>query len=210
MSINISAQEALVVEPLYDLNPFNSVKEGIQADKTIADGTRIIYAHSILPFTKHVNGDKKRSFLYDPIAVDREGVIMYGFSVRGNLGTPTAIKTGGKALIKTSDEKTYNATILYGCPSETHASSKIHPNLMGGAPISSTTSSSLCFAHIVMPESIFTEIIKCDIEKIRLETEVSQLDTELKGGKLQKQLSKNYPILKEAIQKKSSGFDEGF
>lgn len=207
-SFNLQAQD-ITVEPMQYNNAFNSPKEGVLGDVGIADGVRVVYGYTILPVIKNVNGDKLAMLRFGAIGVQKGDNTLYGFTLLGSLKTPTSIKTDGKVLIKTEDDKTYEATILYGCNEETHTSTTYSPSLTN-TPTARNVSASLCYAHVVMSEEQFTELCNKDIVKIRLETNVSHMDIELKGGKLKSQFVKSYKSIKEALSRSSSGFDNGF
>lgn len=206
--MSVSAQT--YIEPPINSKPgaMNGQKKpGIQADKSMSDGSRVVYCNTYKVSLKKINEvNVAYQSQIDPIAVNKDGKIYYGFSIYHKFSNPIGIPDNGKVLIKLADNTVINAETLYGCEPETHKANVVD---MFGKPM--TEDQSYVFCHVIMSEDDYKKIANGELVKFRIETDNSQVDFDgIKGKKVCKYMQDCFPILAEAISQGTSGFDNGF
>lgn len=183
-------------------------KSLILKDVSIGDSVRVVYGKTQSCLNKV--GGSVEYFWSDVIAVEKEGKIYYGYAIYADNRHPVVVKSGGRALLKTDEDEQHSAFIIYGCNAENRIATNVSPNFVTGGTISTTSSKSIVCAHIIMEENEFTKIANSSLKKIRLETDNGYIDFSFSSGNPNKNINKILPELQKAIQKVSTGFDEGF
>lgn len=206
--MSVSAQT--FIEPPINSKPgawTGQNKPGIQADKAMNDGNRVVYCNTYKVSLKNINEvNVAYQSQINPIAVKKGENILYGFSIYHKFTTPIGIPDNGKVLIKLADNTVINAETLYGCEPETHKANIVD---LRGRP--TTEDQSYVFCHIVMSEEDYKKVANGELVKLRIQTDNSHVDFDgIKGKKLSKYMLDCHPLLSEAINKQSTGFDNGF
>lgn len=208
IAISVSAQT--FVEPPINSKPGAWIaqnKPGIQADKAMKDGNRVVYCNTYKVSLKKINEvNVAYQSQIDPIAVKKGENTLYGFSIYHKFTSPIGIPDNGKVLIKLANNTVINAETLYGCEPETHKAEIID---FRGRP--TTEDQSYVFCHIIMSEEDYKKVANGELVKLRIQTDNSQIDFDgIKGKKVCKYMLDCFPILSEAISQGTSGFDNGF